>query len=441
VKELKELDANDAPDLLAKPRGLEAVRRLNIKPLLIGGGLLVLVVVALVASLQGRGGGASAPEDATETATSAERLAQEMVADQPLGVIGERAPAVKPAAVHTAQTDDQDQVPTAPLPAFDPDTQPPVVAASPPGPLAQARRQRHLQLLWERHARLQQAIQAGTRVDFDTAPVSGAGGATAASPAVLDPAAEFQRTLAGAAAQLGAATQGQARDPNQESQKKAFLQQAHPTGALSHRRQSPASPYEIKTGTVIPAVMVSGISSDLPGILTAQVAQHVWDTATGGHLLIPQGTRLYGTYDSQVAYGQKRVLVAWTRLIFPDASTLELDTMPGADPAGYAGFKDKVDRHLLRILGGAVLMSVIGAGFQMSQPDADRESPTPQQQAAAQLAQELAQVSREQIGREMDVQPTLVIRPGYRFNVMVNQDITLEPYPFGGHRGSGRREP
>ncbi len=174
--------------------------------------------------------------------------------------------------------------------------------------------------------------------------------------------------------------------------------------------------------------MISGIHSDLPGVITAQVAQYVWDTATGKHILIPQGTKLFGTYDSSVAFGQHRVLVAWTRLIFPDASTLALQSMPGADQAGYAGFKDKVDRHLLRIFGSAILLSAIGAGFQMSQPDASGETPSAQQQAAAQLGQELAQVSREQIRREMDVQPTLVIRPGYRFNVMVNRDVILEPY-------------
>jgi type IV secretion system protein VirB10 len=420
---VNELDARNAPDLLSKPRGLEGVRRLNMKPLLIGGGLLVLV--ALVASLQGRGSRSSVPTELTETGTSSERLAQEMVADQPLGVIGEQVPAA-PAHVQGGAPHDP-----APVPGVDSNPAPPVVTSAPPGPLAQDLRKRQLHLVWERLVRLQQAIQAKTRVAFDTDPALGAG-ATAESPAVLDPVAEWQRTLAGAAVPLGQPTQGQAADPNKQGQKRAFLQQAHPTGVLSQRRQLPASPYEIKTGTVIPAVMVSGIDSDLPGILTAQVAQHVWNTATGAYLLIPQGTRLYGTYDADVAYGQKRVLVAWTRLIFPDASTLELGTMPGADPAGYAGFKDKVDRHLLRVFGSAVLMSVIGAGFQMSQPDADLESPTPQQQAAAQLAQELAQVSREQIRREMDVQPTLVIRPGYRFNVMVNQDITLAPYVSGG---------
>ena len=109
--------------------------------------------------------------------------------------------------------------------------------------------------------------------------------------------------------------------------------------------------------------------------------------------------------------------------------------MPGADQAGYGGFKDKVDRHLFRIFGSAVLLSIVGAAFEISQPTGDSDDATPQQ-AAAQLAQELGNIAREQIGREMDVQPALVIRPGYRFNVMVTQDLTLEPYVFGGRRAA-----
>ena len=417
-----------SPDLLAKPTGFAAVRRLNRNPLVILFGIGSLIAFVVVFAMHLRAPGAAAPPATDAKANSAKRLAEHVVEGQTLGVIGgETAPKPEAPDVKPDGEGDLEMAPLTEITAENdvvPNRQAPT--PRPPSRIEQQVRQRHLQLLWQRHDQMIKGTQAETRVDFGTP-----GTATTASPA-FDPAAEFQRTLAGAAAQLGQAAGSGPEDPNQQAHKQAFLQQARPSGALLHQRQPPLSPYELKTGTVIPAVMITGINSDLPGVITAQVSQHVWDTATGQHLLIPQGTKLFGTYDSAVSFGQKRVLVAWSRLIFPDASTLELDTMPGADQAGYAGFKDRVDRHLLRIFGSAVLLSVVGATFEISQPDSSGDNPTPQQQAAAQLGQELGQVSREQIRREMDVQPTLVIRPGYRFNVMVNQDMTLEPYRFGG---------
>jgi type IV secretion system protein VirB10 len=176
--------------------------------------------------------------------------------------------------------------------------------------------------------------------------------------------------------------------------------------------------------------MISGINSDLPGQILAQVSQHVYDTATGQYLLIPQGSRLVGQYDSHVSYGQSRVLVAWRRIVFPDASTLELGSMPGADQAGYSGFHDKVNNHYWRIFGQALLVSLITAGVQLSQPDRGSliEPIGREQEIAGVFGRQAGQLGSQIAGRNLAVQPTLEIRPGLRFTVLVNKDVILEPY-------------
>ncbi len=224
--------------------------------------------------------------------------------------------------------------------------------------------------------------------------------------------------------------QQQNTDPNMQGRKQQFLDDAsnQRTGYLSSRRMSAVSPYELKTGSVIPAVMITGINSDLPGEIKAQVSQNIYDTATGQHLLIPQGSTLFGRYSSEVSNGQKRALAVWTRVIYPDASTLDLQGMAGTDQAGYAGFADQVDNHYFKIFGNALLLSVITAGVQLSQPQTTGNELTAQQQVAGAIGQQMGQLGAEITKKNMDIQPTIKIRPGYRFNVMVNKDVVLEPY-------------
>ena len=176
--------------------------------------------------------------------------------------------------------------------------------------------------------------------------------------------------------------------------------------------------------------MIGGVSSDLPGQILGQVSENVYDTATGRFILIPQGAKLVGTYDNSVTTGQERVLVAWTRIIFPDASALDLGKMPGADEGGFAGFHDEVDDHFLKVFGNAILLSVVSAGVQLSQGNANNQTSglTTQQTIAAALGQQLGQLGQETARRNMQVQPTLEIRPGYRFVVMVTKDIVLRPW-------------
>jgi type IV secretion system protein VirB10 len=200
---------------------------------------------------------------------------------------------------------------------------------------------------------------------------------------------------------------------------------------LGARQQPPGSAYELRAGAVIPATLQTGINSDLPGQITAIVAQDVRDTARGRHVLIPQGSRLVGTYGSDVKYGQERVLVAWQRIVWPDGKALDIGAMPGSDGAGYAGFKDQVDSHFWRIFTSALLLSGITGGIaysQDSQAKPDNRTTVSGTMAQA-LGQQLGELSEETIRKQMNVAPTIEIRPGYRFNVQVTKDLTFNaPY-------------
>lgn len=192
-------------------------------------------------------------------------------------------------------------------------------------------------------------------------------------------------------------------------------------------------------GTIIPAALVTGLNSDLPGQVIANVSEAVYDTATGRHLLIPQGSRLIGRYDSQVAFGQRRVLLVWTRLILPDTSSVALDRLPGIDPAGYAGLEDGVDWHWDRILAGAALSTLLGVGAELAAPE-NRTDGNRIVIAGRESAQETVhQVGQEITKRNMSIQPTLTIRPGFPMRVMVSKDLVLRPYqPLFFQRGSSQ---
>ncbi len=218
-------------------------------------------------------------------------------------------------------------------------------------------------------------------------------------------------------------------DSNQD-EKRAFLKAKNDYSPyLKHTREQPLSQFEVKAGFFIPGIMLNGINSDLPGILIGQVRQNVYDSATGQHLLIPAGARLVGTYDSAVSGGQERVLVAWNRIIFPDSSSVFLDTMPGADQNGIAGFNDQVNNHYLRTFGQAFMLSLFSAGMQLSQPRGSVQGTyNAQQIGAAALGQQMAQLGMQLARRNLNMQPTLEIRPGYVFDVMVNKDMILPPW-------------
>lgn len=206
---------------------------------------------------------------------------------------------------------------------------------------------------------------------------------------------------------------------------------------LNSKLENPNSRYELRAGAVIPGVMVSGISSELPGQIIGQVSQNVYDTATGKYLLVPQGTKLVGLYSSDVSFGQNSVLVAWQRLVFPDGKALDIGSMPGADSAGYGGFRDQVDHHYARIYGSALLMSGIVAGITYSQNvnqpnQIGFNQPTAGNVLSQALGQQLGEVTSQLVSKNLNVSPTIHVRPGYRFNVIVVKDLTFkQPYrPF-----------
>lgn len=230
-------------------------------------------------------------------------------------------------------------------------------------------------------------------------------------------------------------------DPAADKDKEAFFSRAGKDSSwiLPHTRTA-GQPLELKTGAVIPGVMVTGINSDLPGNIIAQVSQNVWDTATGRQLLIPQGAKLFGVYDSRVIYGQERVLVAWNRILFPDGSAVTLGAMPGADMAGSAGYTDEVNNHYFRIFGSAVLMSMITGGMSYSMDALNasgnsgqsNQAPTLQDEMGAALAAQLGQATLQLLQKNLNIKPTLEIRAGYQFNVIVTKDMVFQtPYKAG----------
>lgn len=221
---------------------------------------------------------------------------------------------------------------------------------------------------------------------------------------------------------------------NEQTRKQAFLDSAaaHQTDDyLRSTREPPMSSFEIKSGWEIPAILEQGLNSDLPGELKALVAVNVYDTATGQFLLIPQGSRLVGKYDSRVSYGQSGVQVVWNRIIFPDASSVDLNGMEGLDDQGNAGLHDKVDRHYKRLFGSAALSSLFSAAFDVSQRQNQSilNYPSPTQTAEASVSRNMSETGSAITRRNLNVQPTIKVPAGYRFTVRVDRDILFDaPY-------------
>ncbi|WP_332769564.1 TrbI/VirB10 family protein [Phenylobacterium sp.] len=191
------------------------------------------------------------------------------------------------------------------------------------------------------------------------------------------------------------------------------------------RLAAPASPYVVQAGAVIPAALVTGIRSDLPGQVVGQVTQNVYDTPTGRILLIPQGARLLGVYENRIAFGQRRVLLAWTRLLLPDGRSLVLEKLPAGDAAGYAGLEDQVDGHWSGLLGMAALSTLLGVGTELGSSDDDSEVLKALRTGAAGT---FNQVGQQAVGKGLSVAPTLTIRPGAPVRVIVTRDLVLQPY-------------
>lgn len=276
------------------------------------------------------------------------------------------------------------------------------------------------------------ALQAGLRSRPAAAPAPSAGWDPLADPEALRVAEGMPGGVPAYA--YAAAPAARPPAPQPRSRHEEFLGAAaatgEPTAYVASRVQPPVSEYQLMAGTVLPAMVVTEINSDLPGEILAQLSRNIYDSQQR-HLLIPSGTRVIGRYDSQVALGQSRVLIAWTRLLFPDGRSISLPGLPTKDLQGASGLRSRVDNHTGRLYGQAILLSILGAGAQLSQPQQGSvfAPPSAGQVAAGALGQELSQVSMETVRRNMDVRPTLRVPVGTRFSIFLERDLVLDgPY-------------
>ncbi|MEO7691743.1 MAG: TrbI/VirB10 family protein [Sphingomonas sp.] len=222
-----------------------------------------------------------------------------------------------------------------------------------------------------------------------------------------------------------AATIDPARDPNAQGHKTEFVGALDPHGSTNpHALAAAVSPYTVSAGSVIAASLITGLRSDLPGLVTAQVTERVFDSATGRILLIPQGARMVGSYDSVVAFGQKRALLVWQRIILPDGSSMQIDNEPASDASGYAGLADKVDFHTWSLLKGVVLSTLLGVSSELAlsgQSDLVQAIRMSTQDNVARAGDQITQ-------RNLGVQPTITIRPGSPVRLIVHRDLILAPW-------------
>jgi type IV secretory pathway VirB10-like protein len=430
-----------SPNVSVKELRRGGVRRLNNRPLLVvsGFGLLALIVITLV--MMGRSGSASKlGHDEENKKHSAMSQAAPL-----LGTLGEGtevAAQARPAATLVDPSAPPLPPGSAGAAAAPPMTPAQAAAAS----RASARAQRSSEIQTARTAAFMEALKApsamasASRGDHQVSRSQGAqsGGEltdadkrVALSDLMARQAAAGQQPSAAEVAEMSRLNGGEtsaegAPSPNAVYAKfdgKAGENRWRSSGAMD----PPVNRFELRAGFVIPGVLISGISSELPGQIVAQVSQNVFDTATGRELLIPQGTRLVGSYASNASYGQARILIAWQRLVFPDGKALDIGSMPGSDSAGYSGFTDQVNNHYRRIFGSALLLSLIGAGAQVGQPQTSTVGGTTSisQALSASLAQELGQTATQLIQKNLSIAPTLKIRPGYRFNVVVTKDLVF----------------
>lgn len=224
------------------------------------------------------------------------------------------------------------------------------------------------------------------------------------------------------------------RDQNNQQRKLDFLNQPVEKSIYNpHALQTPASPYQVMAGSIIAASLVTGLNSDLPGLVVAQVTENVYDSVTGRTLLIPQGARLIGSYDSVVAFGQSRALLVWRRIVLPDGSSVQIDNLPATDAAGYAGLEDEVDYHTWRLLKGVALSTLLGVGTELS---LGAEESDPGSGSGASLVRAIRQSTQQSVNqagqriteKNLNIQPTITIRPGWPLRVIVYKDLVLRPY-------------
>ena len=411
------LRAGRSPQTLGRP----GVRRLNHIPLFICGAI-ALVVAVLIAWTAAERGKAVAVKSEDHGGNAR---------DFAMAVAGDKTGYIPPARVAPSATP--------PPPAVNaPET---VSAATPaPNEEAEARKKAFLQALFATSAisdpvlqqvsnAHQQAISAAEAAKAVRADPNNLGGSTANDIANYErKVADIQRALGG---------NGQPPPPLDPNSLNTY-NGSRDRWKLNTHLEAPTTPYILRTGAVIPALLLSAMNAELPGTVTAQVSQDVFDTPTGNYLLIPQGARLVGEYSNAIQYGQARIFVAWQRIIYPDGSALDIGAMPGADQQGKAGFNDQVDNHFLRIFGSAILMSAVTAATNWAtnhnQVGFNSNGYSASSAISEAVGQQLGQATAHLLEKNLSIAPTLVIRPAYRFNIVVTKDLEFQtPYYVGSY--------
>lgn len=449
-------ETGETPDYLAAPKKGKGVRRLNKLPLVVVGVLILLAVAGVTYTFFAR--------QATQIRTAS------TIAPPKLKITA--APPVRPSGNDYVQPDTAPPPPAVPtdgasagnVPTDDNGNGNAAANANPPKPQvseAMQRRMKQIQQVEDRKlAKLDEALYGGLAIENSrkSGPTGGDAakeGQAAAAPNRLNANDLMQQYMAGAGGAggdpggmggmgggMGGGSETMASQ-NGQMQKRAFLSgTAESNTYLAHQKKAAIAPsQEIKAGWIIPGVLISGLNSDLPGQITGLVREGVYDTATGTRCLVPPASRLVGLYDSGITLGQSRALAVWQRIIYPDGSSISLDKMPGADMSGYAGFYDRVNNHYLKIFGAGAVMSIFSAGIQLSQPQATNgQNVGNAQTIAAAIGQQMGQLGMQMAQKNINIQPTLEIRPGYQFNIMVTKDILLptwEGHPMAGKSRTG----
>nr|WP_172690449.1 IncP-type conjugal transfer protein TrbI [Agrobacterium deltaense]ASK48475.1 conjugal transfer protein TrbI [Agrobacterium deltaense] len=409
------------------------IKRINRLPIIVVIVLVIAFLGVIFYGLASRGlyfGKDSGPE--TSSGNPASTFADQIKRGVTDGIIGEpqQQTTFQPTPVETKQ-DEKANNPFTPQPGQNQEQQRGQELENEAVWRARLEREQREQYLRERHRQRMARLQANRAayeapLAIDRSKLEARDDETTSARAATNTSTTVGATSDLYAAALRAGLGGQNVDPNGQSSKEDFFNaDLKDLGYLPNRVVPQQSPYELKRGSVIPATLISGINSDLPGRITAQVSQNVYDSATGHRLLIPQGTKLFGRYDSKVSFGQSRVLVVWTDIIFPNGSTLQIGGMAGTDAQGYGGFQDKVNNHYWRTFGSAALIALIGTGIDASLPESSTlaTQDTASDAARRNFAESFGRVAEQTISRNLNVQPTLEIRPGYKFNVLVDQDI------------------
>jgi len=405
------------------------IRRINRLPVFVAIALAVIFLIVIVYGISTRGifgpSGASLDDaNGLPAGGFGDRLKEGV----PDGII--EAPRPEPVRIQPAPAAPAPVAnPFQPAPTRDAPTTPSGLVVGPEEDWkAELQREQEEQLLRELHRQRMASVQASQAAFDSPTPINlGALNDVPPDPDAVQTATGRPDLASLYAAAMAGSGEAQNAYPNGQDAKDAFFNQdLKDLGYLPNQVMATLSPFELKRGSVIPATLITGINSDLPGRIIAQVSQHVFDSATGHHLLIPQGTRLFGRYDSKVTFGQRRALVIWTDIVFPDGATLQIGGMAGTDAQGFGGFSDQVDNHYFEVFGSAILVAAIGTGIDMALPDDQGSADNSATDAARRsFAETFSEVADRTIGQNMEVQPTLEIRPGYIFNVLVDQDLVF----------------